>query len=62
MLWLKLVNNRPLIAEAQVRAQVSPFGFCGGQSGAEHVLLTVLRFSSVTVIRPWLHTHLRDKQ
>jgi hypothetical protein len=52
-----VVSRRPLTAEARVRAPVSPCGICGGQRVTE-VFLRVLRFSSIRIIPPWLHTRI----
>jgi hypothetical protein len=40
------VSRWPFTAEAQVRAQVSSCGICGGQTGAGQFFLRVLRFFS----------------
>jgi hypothetical protein len=50
------VSRRFLIAEARVRAQVSPCGICCGQSATgTGFFVRVLRFSPVSIISPLLH-------
>jgi hypothetical protein len=49
------VSRRPLIAEAWVRARVSPCGICGGQSGIGTGFSLVLRFSPDNFIPSVLH-------
>jgi len=44
-------------AESQVRSQTIPFVICGGQNGNGTRFFRVLRFSTVIVIPPVLHTH-----
>jgi hypothetical protein len=54
------VYRRSLTAEARIRFHAYPCEICGGQSGTEtgYFFLSVLHFSSVSIIPPVLHTHL----
>jgi hypothetical protein len=49
------VSRQPLIAEAWVRAHVSPCGICGGQSG------TGTGFSPVSIVPLALHIHVASR-
>jgi hypothetical protein len=59
------VSDQPVTTQVCVRAQFSPFEICGIQSGTETGFLLIHPVSSVSIIPPWLHTHvhhLGDKQ
>jgi hypothetical protein len=47
------ISHRPLIAEDQVRAPVSPCGFVVDRVALGQVFLRVLRLPLVTIILPW---------
>jgi hypothetical protein len=51
------VSRRPPTAEAWVRARVSPFGFCGGQSGIETGFSPSSSVSPVSIIPPELRIY-----
>jgi hypothetical protein len=51
------VSRRPSTAEAWVRARVSPFGFCGGQSGIETGFSPSSSVSPVSIIPLELHIY-----
>jgi hypothetical protein len=49
---------RQLIASVSQKAQVSPYGICGGQNKTETGYPTSSLVSSVNIIPPDLHTHI----
>jgi hypothetical protein len=51
-------SRRPLTAEERARVQFNPCGICGGQGGTGTDFLQVLRVFPVSIIPPWLHTHI----
>jgi hypothetical protein len=62
---VQVVSRRPLTAEAGVRAQVSPFGICGGHSGIRTGLSPSLWVYPVSDIPPCSSIvvyHLDDEQ